>query len=390
MNTVLDDIAQLRTTEAEKRSELRYKKPRVYEKIERFDAAAPHGAISPIIRLAWSYLCNFECDHCCAEHRMDRYLVKLTGKPEQRRRMNYEDLARISKEADEYGIYRFVLTGGEPTTWPDLFKVIEVLGPDRHLIISDSNAWLLAERKDLLQRLADAGLYKMQISLDSFVESEHDHFRNKPGSYKRVLRILPDIMNAGMKLLVSTCLVRGRVFTQEFEDLCKYCTGIGAMLYVTYAKPTGTCKQHQEDWVVEKRDCDRIRELEEKYDLTTHMTPSYMRDKNAGSAPLGHYDGCITVKGINTLEPTGDLVPCPYMDWAIGNIFDDSLAAIFQRGMRIKELGPQRNDCLIGEDVEFIHKHNAKVEERKSQGNYNLPVPWGEGWTNSDLIQLQV
>jgi len=385
MASVLDPLTELNSVEALKRDELRHRKPRVYEKIQRFDAAAQHGVISPILRLAWSYLCNFECDHCCAEHRMDRYLIKITGKPEQRRRMNYDDLGRLAREADEYGIYRFVLTGGEPTTWKDLFRVIEVLDPDRHLVIMDSNAYLLGERPDFIRRLADAGVYKMQISLDSFVESEHDHFRNKPGSYRRVMQILPLVLNAGMKLMVSTCLVRDRAYTQEFEDLCRFCGELGAMLYVTYAKPTGTCGQH-EDWVVTKRDADRIRELEKKFDITTHMTPSYMRDKTAGSAPLGHYDGCITVKGINTVEPTGDIVPCPYMDWSIGNILDEPLAVVLDRGMRNRWLGPQRNDCLIGEDLEFIQIHNSKVAERKAAGVYDLPVPYGEGFSDADLI----
>jgi len=385
MATIVDSMTVLNKVEAVKRDELRYKKPRVYEKIRRFDEAAPKGVISPILRLAWSYLCNFECDHCCAEHRMDRFLIKITGKPEQRRRMNYEDLARLAQEADEYGIYRFVLTGGEPTTWKDLFKVIETLDPDRHLVIMDSNAWLLGERPDFIQRLAGAGVYKMQISLDSYIAEEHDHFRNKPGSYKRVMESLPLMLKAGMKLMVSTCLVRDRAFTQEFEDLCKYCQDLGAMLYVTYAKPTGTCGAH-EDWVVTKRDADRIRELERKYDITTHMTPSYMRDKTVGSAPLGHYDGCITVKGINTVEPTGDIVPCPYMDWSIGNILDEPLAKVLDRGMRNRWLGPQRNDCLIGEDLEFIQIHNAKVAERKALGNYDLPVPYGLGFSDADLL----
>ena len=385
MQELLDPLTTLNTAEALKRDELRHSKPRVYEKIRRYDDAAQRGIISPILRLAWSYLCNFECDHCCAEHRMDRYLIKITGQPEQRRRMNLDDLARLAREADEYGIYRFVLTGGEPTTWKDLFKVIEVLDPQRHLVIMDSNAYLLGERPDFIPRLADAGVYKMQISLDSFIESEHDHFRNKPGSYRRVMQILPLVLNAGMKLMVSTCLVRDRAFSREFEDLCKYCGDLGAMLYVTYAKPTGTCGQH-EDWVVTKRDADRIRELEKKYDITTHMTPSYMRDKTAGSAPLGHYDGCITVKGIDTVEPTGDIVPCPYMDWSIGNILHEPLAAVLDRGMRNRWLGPQRNDCLIGEDLEFIQIHNSKVASRKAAGIYDLPVPYGEGFCDADLL----
>lgn len=375
----------LTATEVAKRSELACTHPLVYVKQQRFDQNAHLGRISPIIRVCWNYLCNFTCDHCCAETRMERHLLKI-GKPDKRRHMNHEDLARFAQEADEYGLFRMVLTGGEPTAWPDLFRVIEILDPKRHLVIMDSNAWLIAEGKKVsVQALADAGVYKMQISLDSFVEADHDTFRKKPGSYKRVMQVLPQIIPAGMKLLISTCLVRGRAFTQEFEDLCKFSTDLGAMLYITYAKPTGSCGLH-EDWVINKADADRVRELEALYNITTHMTPSEMRDKNVGAAPLGHYAGCITVKGINNLEPTGDIVPCPYMDMAIGNVLNESLATIFDRGMRNKYLGPQRDDCLIGEDSQFIWIHNQTVRDRAEAGNPLLPVPYGEGFRDDQLI----
>ncbi len=387
---VLDKLDQVSSLEQEKRDELKNRKPRVYEKIRNFDARAHLGFISPIIRVCWDYTCNFVCDHCCAEERMPRTIRKLVaknGKADNRYTMSYDDLAKFASDADEYGLYRMVLTGGEPTMWKDLFKVIEILDPNRHLVIMDSNALRIADEEQFSVRaLADAGVYKLQISLDSFVEAEHDTFRKMPGSYQRVRKVLPQVIPAGMKLLVSTCLTAGRASTQEFADLNRYCTEeIGAMLYVTYAKPTGSCASHM-DWMVTKADTDKIREFEAKgFNITTHMTPSYMRQKDAGSVPLGHYDGCITVKGINNLEPWGDIVPCPYMDVAIGNVLQDPIATILDRGMRIKDLGPQRNDCLIGEDPEFMGRHNTAVARWKIQGN-QVPLPWGEFWTDKDVV----
>lgn len=374
----------LSSTELSKRIEMKTWKPRVYEKIRWFRENEPKGAISPIIRLAWSYLCNFTCDHCCAEERMDRTLIPniqkagMTSDP--RRRMNYEDLARHCAEADEYGLFRYVLTGGEPTTWKDLYKVIEIIDPQRHLVIMDSNAWLLAERPDMIKELWDRGVYKMQISLDSGIEAEHDAFRNKAGSWKRVMKVLPLIRDQGFKMFVSTCLVKGRVFTQEFEDLCKLCADEKFGLYITLAKPTGSCREHKDEWVCTKEDVDQTRRLEEKYPgfVFTHMSPSY-----------GGHTGCIAAKGIYTLEPQGEMVPCPYMDWSVGNVLNESLAAVLDRGLRIRDIGPQRNDCVIGEDPRFIAKHNGVVQARREAGNFLLPVPFGQGWTEQDLIQIK-
>ena len=211
------DTAQLTQSQTEERAKLKRRWPRPYEKQQQFDANAVNGVISPILRLCWDFLCNFHCEHCCAEHYMDRHIKKLTGQKEQRHELTLEDVREISRQADECGIYRFVLTGGEPTVWKDLFQVIEAVDPVKHLVILDSNAYLLDE--ELTNRLAAAGVYKMQISLDSFVEAEHDTFRSKPGSYKRVMRAIEAVKKTDMKLMLSTCLVRGRASTQEFEDL---------------------------------------------------------------------------------------------------------------------------------------------------------------------------
>jgi MoaA/NifB/PqqE/SkfB family radical SAM enzyme len=370
---VVEGLTPAQLTE---RNKIEHRWPRVFAKQQQYDREAINGTISPILRLCWSFLCNFSCEHCCAEPYMDRHLVKLTGQKEQRRELNLDDVRDISRQADEYGIYRFVLTGGEPTTWKDLFQVIEAVDPQKHLVILDSNAWLLDQ--PLVKRLQDANVYKMQVSLDSFVEADHDAFRDKPGSYKRVMRAVELIQKTDMKLMLSTCLVRGRAFTQEFLDLCEFCTERGIMLYVTYAKPVGTCRAEHPDWVINKSDADQIRELEKKYNITTHMTPAFKRGLDGA---LGHYDGCITVKGINTITSTGEIVPCPYMDMALGNVLHEPIGTILDRGMRNKWLGPHRKDCLIGEDAEFIHIHNAAV-----LGRTLLPVPYGEGFKDDQLI----
>ena len=160
-----------------------------------------------------------------------------------------------------------------------------------------------------------------------------------------------------------------RVRSQEFRDLCSFSQQRGIGLYVTYAKPVGSCKEHL-DWLIDKDDADYLRELEKEFPVFTHMTPSY-----------GMFQGCITVKGIITVTSTGEIVPCPYMDMSIGNYLKEPLKDILERGMCNKWLGPHRPDCLIGEDRVFIQFHNERVGDRKL-----LPVPYGEGFSDADLL----
>jgi len=140
-------------------------------------------------------------------------------------------------------------------------------------------------------------------------------------------------------------------------------------LYVSYAKPTGSCTDHP-GFVIEKEDADILRQLEKEYSVFTHMTPSY-----------GSFKGCITVKGIITVTSTGEITPCPYIDFSIGNLKQNSLKEILERGMNNPWLGPHRPDCLIGEDSKFI-----KIHTEKTAGATHLPLPWGKGFSNNDSL----
>lgn len=302
---------------------------------------------------------------------MSRDLKKRTGSIDPRPQMNLEDYRRLSDEADEYGIFRFVLTGGEALLDKNLDQLIEALDPKKHLVILDTNGWTFDENK--AKWFADLGGYKAQISLDSFIEAEHDAFRRKKGSHKRVMRALKAAKDTGLELLISTCIVRDRVFSQEFEDLCEYCKAEDIPLYVTLAKPVGTARE-QDDWVCTKRDVDQLKLLEAKYNIFTHMSPSY-----------GQPGRCITVKGINTVNHDGELVPCPYMDLSIGNIVKEPLADVLDRGMRNKWLGPYRDECIIGEHKEFIRFHNKAVEDYLSISPL-LPVPYEQGFGRTGAI----
>lgn len=357
---------QLSDAERAKRNDLRTRKPYVAAKLARISEMEERGEISPIIRLEKSYLCNFQCTHCSAEYYMERHQEK-NGIVDARQKMTLDDVRKLSREADELGLARFVLTGGEPLVMKDFDAVVEALDPDKHYIISDTNGWFLDNAR--AKHIKSIGVEKIQISLDSFIEAEHDAFRKKPGAHKRVMRGIYASLEAGLNIILQTVLVKGRVRTQEFRDLCKFCTDHRIGLYVSYAKPTGSCTEHPE-FVIDKEEADILRELEKEFNVFTHMTPSY-----------GSFKGCITVKGIITVTDTMEITPCPYIDMSLGNLRETSLKEILARGMRNPWLGPYRPDCIIGEDQQFIKLHTEKTASAKL-----LPLRWGEGFSDQDTL----
>jgi MoaA/NifB/PqqE/SkfB family radical SAM enzyme len=359
--------AALTPAEHAKRDDLTRRKPYIAKKLRNIAAMEERGEISPIIRLEKSYLCNFQCTHCSAEFYMDRHLEKVLHVVDERTKMTLEDVARLSREADALGLARFVITGGEPLVMKDFDEVVAALDPERHYIITDTNGWFLDRARAL--HLKAIGVEKVQLSLDSFEEQAHDAFRNKPGSHKRVMLAIDAALEAGLNLLLSTVLVKGRARTEEFRSLCSFAAQRGVGLYVSYAKPTGSCTKHPE-FVITKEDADAVRELEKEFPVFTHMTPSY-----------GSFKGCIANKGIITVTSTLEVTPCPYIDFSLGNLRETPLIDVLRRGMRNPWLGPYRPDCLIGEDPAFIRIHTERTQDATF-----LPLPYGQGFSDDDTL----
>jgi MoaA/NifB/PqqE/SkfB family radical SAM enzyme len=369
---ILAKDESLSLEESRKRKDQSAKRPRVHEKIHNYFENMIDGYISPILRLKINRsLCNMKCEHCCEEPYMSRDLIKRTGMKDPRPQMTLDDYRKLSEECDQLGLFRFVITGGEALLDKNLGDLITALDPLKHLIILDTNGFYFDASK--AKWFSDLGGYKVQISLDSFNREEHDSFRNTPGAYDRAIQAFKAAKDQGLELLLSTCLVRDRVFSSEFERLISYCAEESIPLYVTLAKPVGTAREH-EDWVCTKRDVDQLKYLEDKHNIFTHMTPNY-----------GQPGKCITVKGINTVNHDGEIIPCPYMDLSIGNVTKEPLKDILERGMMNRWLGPYRDECIIGENFDFINFHNKAVEDHLKDSPY-LPVPYEKGFGNNPSL----
>jgi GTP 3',8-cyclase len=110
------------------------------------------------LRLSVTDRCNMRCSYCMPEGGVE----KLS----HTQMLSYEDLLRVSAEAVAAGIEKIRVTGGEPLVrkglLPFLGRVAALEGL-RELVLT-TNGLLL---KDMAQGLWDAGVQRLNISLDS-------------------------------------------------------------------------------------------------------------------------------------------------------------------------------------------------------------------------------
>jgi MoaA/NifB/PqqE/SkfB family radical SAM enzyme len=345
-----------RQFEMEKRNRLQQEKPYVFEKIMKFEEKLKRGESIAIIQFQYNYACNFHCDHCS--------IKGFQGK-QDKRSFTIEDVKNLSRQADELGLARFVITGGEPLIFKDFDALVEAIDPQKFYINCDTNGWFLDEAK--ARHLKAIGVDRIQLNIDSMDAEAHDAFRKAPGSFDRTLRAIDASQKAGLDIFIQTVVTKERLHSEEFIRFIEFFNGRGINVFVTYAKPVGAWEGNT-DVIVDRKDMDYMRELEGKYNLCTHLTPAYGIDM-----------GCIAVKGMISVTQYGDVLPCPYMHTSIGNVFQEPLKDIIQRGFEIKYFGEHVDTCLIAEDKDFIQNY----VEGRIYGK-PLPVPSNEVFTEED------
>jgi MoaA/NifB/PqqE/SkfB family radical SAM enzyme len=345
--------------ENDKRNKLKREKPYVYEKVMKYEEKLKRGESIAIIQFQYNYRCNFTCAHCSVK--------RFQGKND-RRSFTVADVKLLAKQADELGLARFVITGGEPLIFKDFDEVVEAIDPQRFYINVDTNGWFLDEKR--AKHLKTIGVDRIQLSIDSLDAGEHDEFRRAPGSHGRAMKSVDIARDAGLAIFIQTVVTKQRLHSDEFLKFVQYFNKKDIGVFVTYAKPVGSWEGNFEV-LVDKKDMNYMQKLEKKHKVYTHLTPAYGLDM-----------GCIAVKGMVSVTQYGDVLPCPYIHTSIGNVFEEPLRDIFKRGLKIKYFGEHVDTCLIAEDKGFINKYVVNRIYSKP-----LPVPCSEVFTDEDETQ---
>jgi MoaA/NifB/PqqE/SkfB family radical SAM enzyme len=339
-----------------KRNYVKEMKPYVYRKMMKFPEKVARGESVAIIQFQYDYKCNFRCVHCS---------IKRFQNKKDVRKMSINDVKNLSKQADELGLARFVITGGEPLIFKDFDQLVSAIDPHKFYINCDTNGWFLDRLK--VKHLKSIGVDRIQLSIDSLDRKEHDDFRMAEGSHERAMKAVDFCLQEGMNIFIQTVVSKQRLYTQEFVEFIKYFNKKNVGVFVSFAKPVGSW-QGNFDVLINDNDLMYFENaLQSRYKVFSHLTPSY-----------GSKGGCVASTNILSINETGDVLPCIYFPVSIGNIFDESLKDILERAVRLK---PFKTDiCPMAVKSDFIEKYLVKTY------NKDLPVDYREIFSEEDFI----
>lgn len=154
------------------------------------------------LRVSVTDKCNLRCVYCMPED----------GLAWVRREdlLSYEEITRVIETMAPMGLRRVRITGGEPLVRRDLPELVHRIAsvPGVDDVSLSTNAVLLEEHAEALR---DAGLSRVNVSLDSLRPDRIDALARRPGSAPRILAGLAAAERVGFDpIKVNVVVMRGR------------------------------------------------------------------------------------------------------------------------------------------------------------------------------------
>jgi cyclic pyranopterin phosphate synthase len=171
-----------------------------------------YGREVDYLRVSITERCNFRCQYCMPQK-------PFSWVPKENL-LSFEELFEFIKIGIDNGIKKIRITGGEPLLREGLDSFVAMIynyKPDIDLALT-TNGYLL---KKVAKKLKDAGLKRINVSLDSLKNEVAHHIAQKD-VLKDVLDGIDEALRVGLKVKAN-CVPMMDINTDELIDILEYC-----------------------------------------------------------------------------------------------------------------------------------------------------------------------
>ncbi|HEU5207999.1 MAG TPA: TIGR04053 family radical SAM/SPASM domain-containing protein [Longimicrobiales bacterium] len=312
--------------------------------------------------------CGLACKHCRASAVPDRHPDELTT----------DEAKQMLTRIRDFGPIIFVFSGGDCMRRPDIVELVEY-GANLGLRMAATPATTDLTDRTMLQRLKDAGLSRVAVSLDGSNPEIHDAFRRVEGSFDAGLRILRDSQAIGMTTQVNTVI--GRHNIDDIDSLMQLMTDVGIVFWeVFFLVPMGRAKPEDVASAAEFEEVfNKLYDLSKTapFDIKATAAPQYSRvvlerqvaerrsgERTAAPSPLtsglhhSEKDGIGRARGVNDgdgfmfVSHLGDIYPSGFLPVAAGNVRRDDLVDVYRNAplfRRLRDRTQLKGKCNVCE-----------------------------------------
>ena len=227
-----------------------------------------------------------------------------------------EKVKEIIAQILKMGTTLVIFDGGEPATYKELPELVASVGDRAISTLFTSGAGFSAM---LAEQLKEAGLYAVNVSLDSPVPEEHDAIRGRYGVFRDAMRAAEYAKDVGLLVDLYVVIRHDNIrHLQEFHNLAK---GMGANELTFFeVVPVGRWLGRTD---VSLSSADRT-----AFDnFVSHSGAPRIFSVPAARRRFG----CFAGRTWMHIAPSGDVYPCACMPQSFGSIYEEPITKIWQK-----------------------------------------------------------
>lgn len=274
--------------------------------------------------LAVTYRCNNDCAHC--------YNARERNFPE----LGTEQWFKILDQLWALGVPHIVFTGGEATLRDDLPELIRHAESNGQITGLNTNARRLSDEK-YVQKLVEAGLDHVQVTVESCDEQIHDGMMRARGAFRQTIAGLKNALSAKLYVMTNTTMLRTNVHTipdtlDFLADIGVPTIGLNALIHSGHGLTVGTGLRESElqpllDIATQK--------TAERGQRLIWYTPTQYCEFDPTASNLG-VKGCTAALYSMCIESNGDVLPCQSYYHSLGNFLTDSWDSIWNHPLSVQ------------------------------------------------------
>ena len=219
------------------------------------------------LRISVMDQCNFRCSYCMpAEVFGPDYAFLKKGEL-----LSVEEILRMVEASAALGVNKIRITGGEPLLRKEVISIVEGIAELQTIedIALTTNGWLLPK---FAEPLKEAGLNRINLSLDSLNEDTFRQMNGRNKSVKGVLKGLDAALKANLPVKVNMVVEKG-INEDDILPMTTYFRDLGITLRFIEYMDAGNFHSWKENKVVSAKKI--VDTINAKYPLEP-IDPNYI------------------------------------------------------------------------------------------------------------------
>jgi MoaA/NifB/PqqE/SkfB family radical SAM enzyme len=313
----------------------------------------PSGATTVVFSMTKA--CTYRCKHC--------YQKNDKGSD-----LDVTLMITTARKVRDAGVAMFDIEGGEPfVRFERLLKLVEALDDRCEIWVNTTGAGV---KSGMMEKLKEAGLFGLMVSIHSPDADVHDDFTGTPGSFETACEILRTCRHLGLVAAFNTVLSEGEVKSGGINRIMELARELDCdYVQLIHPKPAGVWLGRKEDMQTDRSIIQMARKEHLRYNSSKKGSYPSLAAQVFEEAEyvLGCTSGAVDRFYVGA---SGEVQPCEFLNISFGNVNEEPFDAIYER---MRSYFPEPcADWLCCTQAEAI------CEIFKKRESHDTPLPWSE------------